>query len=72
MTTFGAVPGGRPRRILDRKRDIAPRLDGPELLDEDEKFTERESQIRASILLMEQGMLKYLDFRRISAWRWPF
>jgi hypothetical protein len=55
--------------IIGYKRDVAPKLNGPDLLTENQKFSERWNRIHAAMPLLEQGLSKYLDFHRLTAWR---
>ncbi len=55
--------------IIGYKRDVAPKLNGPELLTESQKFSERWSRVHAAMPLLEQGLSKYLDFHRLTGWR---
>ena len=53
--------------IIGYKRDLAPALNGPDLVRANQEFTERWKRVHASIPLLEKGMKKYLDFHSISA-----
>lgn len=57
--------------IIGFKRDIGPQFSGPELIAENQKFTERLSRVNASVPMLEKGMEKYLDFHALSVlWWW--
>lgn len=55
--------------IIGYKRDVAPKLDGPESLPENQKFLESWTRVHTAIPLLEQGLSTYLDFHRFTAWR---
>ena len=55
--------------LIGYKRDLLPKLTGPDVVPAFGELERRQKQIYDSIPALERGMSKYLDFHGLSVWR---
>lgn len=54
--------------LIGYKHNVAPALNGPELVPLDGEFRERLRRVNSAILMLEQPMSKYLNFHEFTSW----